>query len=314
MPGRPRQLTFEQLSCKEVRDRIAGYVRVDAASGCHVWTGPADQNGYAMMSVLDRHRRVSRMVLATKLGRVLLAKECALHACDNPPCVNPEHLFAGTRADNSLDMRRKGRSPRGERQGNAKLSEADVSAILESTASNRSLAERFGVTAGQISTIRAGKRWPHVSRPSEFFELNEARKAANLRRGARINTAKLTEEIVKEILSSPLKSSELALQLGVPASCIRTVRRGGSWAHVERPAGYDELQAARKRGSWDRGSGARLRRLLSDDDVRSIRGSKETTVSLAQRFGICRDTASLIRKRRILADVPDESHDHRRSV
>jgi hypothetical protein len=95
------------------------------------------------------------------------------HTCDNPPCCNPRHLFLGTKADNSADMRRKGRSAvgpkngthtqphrraRGERAGGAKYSNGLVAEIraLGATHTRSELSRRFGISIAQVSLIVRG--------------------------------------------------------------------------------------------------------------------------------------------------------------
>lgn len=83
------------------------------------------------------------------------------HTCDNPPCVNPAHLFLGTIRDNSEDMVAKGRSTAGVRHANVKLTDDDVALIRAALAggmTGKALAARFGVSAGTISMYRNGRR------------------------------------------------------------------------------------------------------------------------------------------------------------
>lgn len=92
---------------------------------------------------------------------------CVCHKCDNPPCCNPEHLFLGTVQDNVDDRERKGRNKmplsRGEEHGHHKLSESDVKEIrflyFTTSHSYRSLAEKFGVSFGEIRNIVKLKNW-----------------------------------------------------------------------------------------------------------------------------------------------------------
>ena len=88
-----------------------------------------------------------------------------LHRCDNPPCVNPEHLFLGTQADNLRDMVQKGRSCRGQRHWNAKLTEAQarlVRATPRTLGSTRRLTHQFNVHRSVINRIRAGAAWKNL--------------------------------------------------------------------------------------------------------------------------------------------------------
>ena len=91
---------------------------------------------------------------------------CVLHKCDNPPCINPEHLFLGTNLDNARDMVRKGRQAnvRGERNPKAKLTEHQVKVIRgcrRMGCSLKYLANRYGVTMANISDIGNGDTWNH---------------------------------------------------------------------------------------------------------------------------------------------------------
>lgn len=89
---------------------------------------------------------------------------CVLHRCDNPPCVRPEHLFLGTRADNVIDMIGKRRHSHGERSGNAILTDATVveaRRMWRTGASQASLARRYGVAPNTMrKALTVG--WQHV--------------------------------------------------------------------------------------------------------------------------------------------------------
>jgi hypothetical protein len=88
-----------------------------------------------------------------------------LHRCDNPPCVNPAHLFLGTRDDNMRDAMSKGRMARGSRAGRAKLTESDVRvmrALRGEGWTQVRLAERFGICQSEVSNVLRGATWRHV--------------------------------------------------------------------------------------------------------------------------------------------------------
>lgn len=103
--------------------------------------------------------------------RVLLVgpipeKLCVCHRCDNPPCVNPSHLFLGTHKDNSQDMALKGRhrvpALRGTANPAAKLNEEGVRHILSSPENGVNLARRFGISTSQVCDIRKRRAWAHL--------------------------------------------------------------------------------------------------------------------------------------------------------
>jgi FixJ family two-component response regulator len=88
-----------------------------------------------------------------------------LHRCDNPPCVNPAHLFLGLDKENKADMVAKKRSAWGEASGSAVLSEADVREIRSLIARgvyHRVIAERFGVSKTTVSDIHRKRSWYHL--------------------------------------------------------------------------------------------------------------------------------------------------------
>jgi hypothetical protein len=89
-----------------------------------------------------------------------------MHTCDNPACVNPEHLKVGTQADNIADKVKKGRQAKGTLIGSAKLNEKQVSEIRDLYAkggeTHQSLAKVFGVSRSLITAILNRKWWAHV--------------------------------------------------------------------------------------------------------------------------------------------------------
>jgi len=93
-----------------------------------------------------------------------------LHACDNPGCINPEHLSCGTVADNAADMKNKGRSLKGSLNGNSKLSAQDVLAIRNDPRDALAVAKEFGITRTHVYYLRAYKNWKHIG----GNELNDA--------------------------------------------------------------------------------------------------------------------------------------------
>lgn len=85
-----------------------------------------------------------------------------LHRCDNPPCVNPRHLFLGTNLDNVKDRVAKGRTQKGARHFKSHLTDDDVRAIRASSDSKAELARRYNVTAATIRAILLRVTWKHL--------------------------------------------------------------------------------------------------------------------------------------------------------
>jgi HNH endonuclease len=87
---------------------------------------------------------------------------CVLHKCDVPNCINPRHLFLGTKMDNAKDMIKKGRQKKGALLPQAKLNEESVLEIRNSTQTQKELAKKFGVSQTAISFAKNRLRWSHV--------------------------------------------------------------------------------------------------------------------------------------------------------
>ncbi len=133
-------------------------------SGCLLWIGGFGENDYGVAHIAGTHGlSTAAHRIAWTLYRGEIPKGmCVLHRCDNPPCVNVNHLFLGTQSDNMKDAGRKGRMKKGSAHHNAKISDADVVAIRSSTGLQRDIAKKFGISRTNVSIIRSGKGWRHV--------------------------------------------------------------------------------------------------------------------------------------------------------
>lgn len=140
------------------------------SDACWEWTGARNESGYGVMR--PEGQRSGPTVKAHRVSLALAGMDVTdhvvLHACDNPPCVNPAHLRLGTQRDNLADMREKGRGNRGSVNGAAKLTEADVALIrlcLTLGMPQKELRVFYGVSAGTMSALANGKTWRHVAVP-----------------------------------------------------------------------------------------------------------------------------------------------------
>lgn len=135
-------------------------------SGCWLWTGASNRRGYGSTNFNKRRQESHRVSWRIYRGEIPDGIS-VLHKCDNPGCVNPDHLFLGTNSDNMKDAFRKkrGRIPhhKGEKAHSAKLTEFDVRQIRKSTNSCAEIAKEFGICQSNVSAIRRHKTWRHIS-------------------------------------------------------------------------------------------------------------------------------------------------------
>lgn len=137
------------------------------ANGCWTWTGPRNGNGYGTFGPGRAHRVAWELVNGPIPDGL-----CVLHRCDNPPCVRPDHLWVGTRSENTQDMLQKGRHgawrhpervARGERNSGARLTLEQVRAIraeyATGTTSWTRLALKYGISKRAIGRVVQGTHW-----------------------------------------------------------------------------------------------------------------------------------------------------------
>ncbi|MCC7061058.1 MAG: HNH endonuclease, partial [Burkholderiaceae bacterium] len=135
--------------------------KVNKTDSCWVWTGALLKTGYGSIRVNHKSERAHRISYVLTHGSI---PEGAIlrHSCDNPRCVNPDHLISGTKRENTLDAIERGQHVTGERHKNAKLTAADVVTIryaLATGTTGRELAAKYKVDAKTISNIKLNKKW-----------------------------------------------------------------------------------------------------------------------------------------------------------
>jgi hypothetical protein len=134
---------------------------VDKSGDCWIWTGTKVGNGYGHFRGRNGLILSHRFSYEQYIGPIPEGMN-VLHSCDNPVCVNPQHLFLGTHTENMRDMWGKGRkSHRGEKNSRAILTLKNVAEIrsMEGEFSRKELSERYGVSRSTIGSIITNKSW-----------------------------------------------------------------------------------------------------------------------------------------------------------
>lgn len=143
----------------------AFWAKVDkgGAGGCWLWKAARDKWGYGQHGVKMRRVQAHRFSYEMTKGPIPKGM-LVLHRCDTPLCVRPDHLFAGTDADNKADSVAKGRHAHGERNSHAKLTEDQVRAVRRDwTGENKlELAARYNVIPGTIYCAATRRTWKYL--------------------------------------------------------------------------------------------------------------------------------------------------------
>ncbi len=131
-------------------------------SGCWLWLANIDTRGYGVLHWDGQIHRAHRLSWLAHRGELPPSDIHVCHKCDVRPCVNPNHLFLGTKADNMADMVAKGRGSFGSKRPAAKITDADAREIYAAPGFHRIIAARFGVDRKIVSGIKAKTRWLHI--------------------------------------------------------------------------------------------------------------------------------------------------------
>lgn len=152
------------------KDRFMSWVTPVTESGCWIWHGCSDPKGYGRFRRGGERATVLSHRFSWEMFRGGIPTGMFVcHKCDTPACVNPDHLWLGTNADNVADMDAKSRrnNPhpkpmRGENHYRAKFTDDDIRRIKADNRTQEAIASEYGVRQNTISRIKSGVRWGHL--------------------------------------------------------------------------------------------------------------------------------------------------------
>ncbi len=218
------------------------YLRVSdvpTEQGCLEWQAGVDPQGYGVFGIgSNRVFRAHRIAWELVHGAIPDGLVIC-HHCDNRRCVNVDHLFLGTRADNNRDKMSKGRGGhlKGTANGNAKLTEADVleirSGIFAGWTHNE-IGDHFGVSDTLVGYVLRRQSWTHLDSGGDL----PGAKAGGRRRdsrGEKHPNAQLTDAQVLEIRSDKFAGwtqPAIAKHFGVTEGAVGHILRRETWKHI----------------------------------------------------------------------------------
>lgn len=220
-------------------------------NGCWNWTR-ATNKGYGVVNAMNRTFGAHRVSYELSIGPIPDGRSVC-HRCDNPACINPEHLWLGSHAENMEDMKVKGRSSpppihsgedhwrhkypekiqRGEDQANAKLTDAQVIQMRRDYLAGMKpadIAAANGVSGKSIQDVTLGRSWKHLLGVDGAPTLNELKAFS---KQCRKTNAKVTQEIATEIrrrLSLGDMGKDLAVEFGLHKATISDIKLRKIWA------------------------------------------------------------------------------------
>lgn len=148
---------MSDLEFKSEQDQIRFESKIDKSGECHLWLAATWSKGYGQFTLNGKNHRAHRVSYQNYNDNV--GDMQVLHKCDNPRCVNPEHLFLGTNSDNRKDSYDKGRGNFGSKNGMSSLTSEQVSEIKFATGTYKDIAFRYLVSPQTVGRIKRGETY-----------------------------------------------------------------------------------------------------------------------------------------------------------
>lgn len=144
-------------------DKLGDRFTPEPNSGCFLWLGPYDKDGYGKIHTEDgRYLRAHRYTCEL-VGKPIPDGYLGCHKCDNPTCVNPQHIFHGTHKSNHEDRGRKGRQAKGSKIGASKLTAEQVLEIRSTKPGEHVAFSKYGIKRTHYYRLMRGEGWEHLN-------------------------------------------------------------------------------------------------------------------------------------------------------
>lgn len=227
---------------QDIVDRFWNKVRFpENIDDCWEWAAFRDDEGYGRFSINCKMFFAHRLSWAFYSG--LIEDELlVLHKCDNPACVNPNHLFLGTQADNMRDRNNKNRQAKGSRNGKSILTEEIIHEMLDGIVlgeyrSVNDICQKFNINHYAVYDILRGRIWRDCTVKNYTDQQME-----QIRSKIYVNPKNLMNHLskldkssveqIKEMLQQNICVRVIAKQFNLAESTIYRIRNGKTWSHV----------------------------------------------------------------------------------
>lgn len=243
----PQSFTEIKFSDKDI-ERFWSKVNKGSDGECWDWVRGKDKDGYGSFWLNNEDIRAHRLSYIIKNGQIP-RNMFICHKCDNPACVNPDHLFLGSNRDNINDMLSKGRTRKGEMNNGARLKERQVTEIkkiyLTGKVSSRALAKQFGVGKGTILRIVNGDTWGHNDLPEGVESIDCIKQIAKARRDIHAVSNEDVLKVYDLYFTGVISARKIGEMFGVAKRTILSIINGGYASRVPLPPHIPSFDALR---------------------------------------------------------------------
>lgn len=275
----------------------------DNKTECWNWKAAtrSKKDRYGIFRIGDKNYIASRVSWKLSNGKFPPKGIIVRHTCDNPLCVNPNHLKTGTTKDNSEDMVKRDRSLRGQKHHNSKIADTDAIQIIELLNKGlypEEISKKLNIPRTIVSSVKTGKSWAHLEhlKKREKFSTGMSRKIKrSIERDSNLIKYSSEEEVIKiiNLINEGFSNSEVANQFKCNQKKIRRIRKGETWKELSHlvDVSYRNSKYAFKKDVHSNS-------IFSNDEILKIielLNQGISTSNIANKFGCSKSTISAIK-------------------